>query len=92
VDELSSVVLALILGASFGFSLRHQIALQQLARREPQAKEGSFLQRITFAGLSGSLMVVTILAAKFESSIGRDAFILTASAAAIAVLILGRSR
>jgi hypothetical protein len=84
------IVLALALGAGFSFSLLRQFGLQREAiLRLNNANRSRLSSRITQAGLSFALLLAVVLCAKW-SIIGRVPFILTASAAAIFILIFRR--
>jgi hypothetical protein len=88
VGPLGALLIAIALGTAFGLSLSHQLALQRLASLSPKSKEAGVFQRISFAGLSMSLLAMAVIAGKYVSVVRYEVFILTSAISAVAVLLL----
>jgi hypothetical protein len=89
---VSAALLALALGAAFGALLAHQIQLQRVARRAPGRKEAHLWQRITYAGLSFSVLAIIVIVGKYATSVGYQNFIFLAAAAAASALVVRLSQ
>jgi hypothetical protein len=90
IGPFGALVAAILFGAAIGLSLSHQLKLQQIARESPTNKDASLVQRITFAGLSMSLLFLGLIVSKHVSGMTYQAFVLIMGATAVVVLVLRR--